>query len=1557
MSKTMTQMRRIVARALLVVVALTGVLLHAAEADAEGMVNAQDDCVNVEAPFTDVPDDHYAAADIDCLQSLGIVWGTTNTTFSPNRSTTRAQTAALLARTWRAAGHLCPTADGAPFTDVPDNHYAAADIDCLHDLGIMNGETDTTFGHSKTVPNARMANLLARMWRTAGHTCPSGDGHTFGDVSASHWASADIDCVYDLGVVPVREDATAFKPSSSIIRADTAVMLARLWKAMANLDADPSDATLRDLALTGDSADIPLTPAFASGTISYKASSAARDIVVGATPNNPKAKIAFNGGADNAPGYRAHNQGLTLGDNTISVKVTAPDGKTTKTYTVVVSFSPFTLTPVADPGTPAPTPTPVNPNPPADTCGGFVSITTENGTIIITDPNSTITSPPDEDPDTPGHQMTFAPGVNVITVVVTAPDGTVTTYKTSVCRASSDSTLESLTVTHGDDKDTVTLSPAFAPDTTAYTATVDHDVTSVEITADPTDPGAETDYVTEIDDLTVGVNTATIEVSPSDGTSSSTTYTIDITRRADATLKAFESTHETEGNAVLTPAFDPGTTAYIASVNNAYDGATVVATPNDPQAAVAITPADVDSEEEGHQLDFAVGANQVTVTVTATDGTTSTYTFAITRDPSSDATLKTLDVTHGTDSTAAPLTPAFASSHHTYTTAISQSVDRATITAVPNHTEATVTITPADADTETEGHQIDLPLAGTTVTITVTAEDGTQAPNTLTIGRLSADATLKTLDVTHGTDSTAAPLTPAFASSHHTYTTAISQSVDRATITAVPNHTEATVTITPADADTETEGHQIDLPLAGTTVTITVTAEDGTQAPNTLTIGRLSADATLKTLDVTHGTDSTAAPLTPAFASSHHTYTTAISQSVDRATITAVPNHTEATVTITPADADTETEGHQIDLPLAGTTVTITVTAEDGTQAPNTLTIGRLSADATLETLDVANSADGTAVTLSPSFESTNTDYTATVDTTVVQATITPVATDANATLTITPADADTKAAGHQTDLTVGQNAVSVTVTAGDGITTKTYSVTVTRNAEPRLSALTVTHGADDTVVPLSPTFAEATFGYTGDVDHAVSQVTVTATPARSGDLVSITPADADTDTAGHQVDLTSGAVNEVRVQVSDGTNPTSSYTSYGVDLTRAAAPGLSALTVTYGAGNTAVALTPAFATGTYSYTAGVDHGVSQVTMAGTSLDPNDTVSYLPADADPKAAGHQVNLSVASNTVTVTVTAEDGTTTKTYTVTITRAADSSLKDLAVDKLQISPTFSASTTSYSVIIPHAATEVGIRAEATDAEATVSINGQTGNSDYLARSIPMPAGTNSATVTVVATATDNTTTTYTVTITRAADSSLKDLAVDKLQISPTFSASTTSYSVIIPHAATEVGIRAEATDAEATVSINGQTGNSDYLARSIPMPAGTNSATVTVVATATDNTTTTYTVTITRGAPSSDATLSGISVSVSGGFGKHKGGTLSPSFDSDTTSYDTRVAPQGQVTVSATATDSNATITYTNQSFTAPMLGYAPTVTILVTAEDGTTTKTYTVSAASDYNISG
>ena len=89
---------------------------------------------------------------------------------------------------------------------------------------------------------------------------------------------------------------------------------------------------------------------------------------------------------------------------------------------------------------------------------------------------------------------------------------------------------------------------------------------------------------------------------------------------------------------------------------------------------------------------------------------------------------------------------------------------------------------------------------------------------------------------------------------------------------------------------------------------------------------------------------------------------------------------------------------------------------------------------------------------------------------------------------------------------------------------------------------------------------------------------------------------------------------------------------------------------------NRSISLSPAFNGAIARYTASpVPYTSTNLTVSPTKLQPNATVSILPADVDTTTAGHQVNLAVGDNEVTITVTNTDSLPrTRIYTVNIHR---------------------------------------------------------------------------------------------------------------------------------------------------------------------------------------------------------------------------------------------------------------------------------------------------------------
>ena len=140
-------------------------------------------------------------------------------------------------------------------------------------------------------------------------------------------------------------------------------------------------------------------------------------------------------------------------------------------------------------------------------------------------------------------------GENTITVTVTAEDGTtMMTYRVMVTVLSSDATLESLTLSD------ITLSPPFDPATMEYTATVAY-VESTTVEATPTHSGAMVDGTGEMS-LAVGENVISVTVMAEDGTTEIYTVTVTVLARTLLDRYDIDDSNEIEKSEALTAVED-----------------------------------------------------------------------------------------------------------------------------------------------------------------------------------------------------------------------------------------------------------------------------------------------------------------------------------------------------------------------------------------------------------------------------------------------------------------------------------------------------------------------------------------------------------------------------------------------------------------------------------------------------------------------------------------------------------------------------------------------------------------------------------------------------------------------------------------------------------------------------------------------------------------------------------------------------------------------------------------------------------------------------------------
>ena len=112
-----------------------------------------------ENPFTDVPSGAYYEGAVIWAVKKDITSGTSATTFNPDGSCTRAQAVTFL---WRAAGSPEPKSATMPFTDVPAGSYFEKAVLWAVENGITKGTSDTTFGPDASCTRAQIVTFLWR---------------------------------------------------------------------------------------------------------------------------------------------------------------------------------------------------------------------------------------------------------------------------------------------------------------------------------------------------------------------------------------------------------------------------------------------------------------------------------------------------------------------------------------------------------------------------------------------------------------------------------------------------------------------------------------------------------------------------------------------------------------------------------------------------------------------------------------------------------------------------------------------------------------------------------------------------------------------------------------------------------------------------------------------------------------------------------------------------------------------------------------------------------------------------------------------------------------------------------------------------------------------------------------------------------------------------------------------------------------------------------------------------------------------------------------------------
>ena len=174
-------------------------------------------------PFTDVRTGDWWYPNVLYVYEKGLMTGTSQTTFSPQATTTRGMIVTIL---HRLAGS--PGAGGAPFTDVAAGQYYAVPIAWAASTGIVNGYDAAHFGPSDPITREQMAAILYRYAGRMGYdTTALGDPSQFRDSGRIHaYAWTPLAWANGRGLINGKGDGV-LDPTGQATRAEVAAILQR----------------------------------------------------------------------------------------------------------------------------------------------------------------------------------------------------------------------------------------------------------------------------------------------------------------------------------------------------------------------------------------------------------------------------------------------------------------------------------------------------------------------------------------------------------------------------------------------------------------------------------------------------------------------------------------------------------------------------------------------------------------------------------------------------------------------------------------------------------------------------------------------------------------------------------------------------------------------------------------------------------------------------------------------------------------------------------------------------------------------------------------------------------------------------------------------------------------------------------------------------------------------------------------------------------------------------------------------------------------------------------
>ncbi|MFO1482872.1 MAG: cadherin-like beta sandwich domain-containing protein [Verrucomicrobiaceae bacterium] len=264
--------------------------------------------------------------------------------------------------------------------------------------------------------------------------------------------------------------------------------------------------------------------------------------------------------------------------------------------------------------------------------------------------------------------------------------------------------------------------------------------------------------------------------------------------------------------------------------------------------------------------------------------------------------------------------------------------------------------------------------------------------------------------------------------------------------------------------------------------------------------------------------------LTPSFSSATTSYLGRVGAGVSSITVTPTVLAPSSTVTVNGVPVVSGAASGSIAVGPEDSVIQVVVTADDPFIVKTySISIRQVTAD--LSNLTVS------AGPLTPAFQSSTLGYSLTVANETTSTTVTATLGDPLSTLTVNGSTASSGVATSPINLNVGNNTIQVVTTSQDGTLTRTYTVGILRQGNPRLSSLAL-GGAT-----FLPAFDPDTTSYLANVDRTVNSVTVTPTAVQGNASITVNSVPLGSGVTSGPVPLVQG-LNVITIAVSAPEGP-----------------------------------------------------------------------------------------------------------------------------------------------------------------------------------------------------------------------------------------------------------------------------------------------------------------------------------------------------------------------------------------------------------------------------------